>query len=665
VSQQPIKIEEALALHQGGHIAQAKAICEQIVAAEPRHDEALHLLGVIAYQMHNLAQATQLMSRAIDVNPTNAIYYFNRGLVLQSARQLKAAIESYKSAVSINSDFAEAYTNLGNALQELNQLNKAIECYDHALRRNPNSADTYFNRGLALKMLNQFNEAMESYNSAIKLKPDFVEVYVERGAVLVKLRQLDEAVASYEKALALKPDFEYLLGTLLYTKLKLCDWHDLQINTNELLKRINADEKYSPGFPLLYLTNSLSVQKKAAILFASDKYPINHELGDISKHTRSEKIRIGYFSGDFHFHPVSILMAELFERHDKNKFELIAFSFGPDLNDGMRQRIQSSFDQFIDIQNKPDKEVAQLARKMNITIAVDLGGASVRCRTGIFAYRAAPIQVNYLGYPGTMGADYFDYLIADKMVIPEEAKPYYTEKIAYLPSYQPNDSTRFISDRKFTKQDLGLPDEGFVFCCFNDNYKIMPDTFDGWMRILQSVPDSVLFLYKDNSMSEKNLKKEAEARGVDAGRLIFANRLKDRGDYLARYRCVDLFLDTFPYNAQATASDVLWSGLPLLTRAGETFASRVAASLLTAIELPELITYTQEEYESLAIELATHPTTLKMVKERLADHRLKTLLFDTTLFTKHIEEAYTKMVERYDADQTPDHIYVECLPRHH
>jgi predicted O-linked N-acetylglucosamine transferase (SPINDLY family) len=351
-------------------------------------------------------------------------------------------------------------------------------------------------------------------------------------------------------------------------------------------------------------------------------------------------------------------MAELFELHDKNQFELVGFSFGPTAKDEMRKRLKNSFDQFIDVSAKSDMEIAQLSRSLNIDIAVDLKGFTQDSRAGIFANRTAPIQVSYLGYPGTMGADYMDYIIADKTIIPVESQSCYSEKVVYLPnSYQANDRKRLISERQFTRQELGLPESGFVFCCFNNSYKILPATFDGWMRILKSVDGSVLFLYSENDWAEKNLKKEALTRGVDCTRLVFAGRMP-LSEHLARHRQADLFLDTLPYNAHTTTSDALWTGLPVLTLMGRSFASRVAASLLNAIGLSELITNTQEDYEALAIELAMNPKKLADIKLKLVSNRLTTHLFNTPLFTKNIEAAYIKMMERYLANLQPDHIFV-------
>ena len=351
-------------------------------------------------------------------------------------------------------------------------------------------------------------------------------------------------------------------------------------------------------------------------------------------------------------------MAGLFELHDKEKFELFAFSFGTDTKDEMKVRVSQAFDQFINVTGLSDLEVAQLSRNLGIDIAIDLKGLTQDTRLGIFSYKAAPIQVSYLGFPGTLGADYIDYLIADKTLIPAECKQHYSERIVYLPnSYQVNDRRRAIAPIQFTKPELGLPEDAFVFCCFNNSFKITPDVFDTWVRVLKAVDASVLWLLQDNPTAAMNLQKEAALRGLNPARLVFAKRM-GLPEHLARHKMADLFLDTLPCNAHTTASDALWAGLPVLTCMGESFASRVAGSLLNAIGLPELITQTSEDYEALAIELATKPSKLQSIKAQLAANRLTTPLFDTSLFTQHIEAAYEKMYERYQADFLPEHFEV-------
>ena len=365
---------------------------------------------------------------------------------------------------------------------------------------------------------------------------------------------------------------------------------------------------------------------------------------------------IGYFSPDFRRHPVASLTVELFESHDRSRFEVTAFSYGPDTQDDMRKRLQSAFERFIDVRDRSDQEIALLARRMELDIAVDLGGFTEDCRPGILALRAAPIQIGYLGYPGTLGAPYMDYLIADAIIVPPAHRRYYAEKILGLRSFQPNPSTRPLAEKLPTREELGLPQTGFVFCCFNTNYKITPAMFRVWMRILDRVQGSVLWLRSDNEIAMANLKREAEARGVAADRLVFAPKLPSMEAHLARYGAADLFLDTFPYGAHTTAGDALWAGLPVLTCAGDAFASRVGASLLNAIEIPELITTTLERYETLAIELAVDVPRLTDMRRRLAGNRHTAAMFDISRYTRDLESVYARVYDRYQAGLPAEHL---------
>jgi len=409
---------------------------------------------------------------------------------------------------------------------------------------------------------------------------------------------------------------------------------------------------------LLSLLDDPALQKLAAQIYSDAKFPRSPTLGPIPRRGASDKIRIGYYSADFHRHATSHLMAELLEAHNAARFELYGFSFGPDQQDDMRQRISATFDKFVDVRGMSDRHVARLSRECGIDIAVDLKGYTQDARTGMFAEGCAPIQVQYLGYPGTMGADYMDYVVADRTVIPPDSQSDYMEKIVWLPhSYQANDSKRKISSRVFTRQEVGLPASGFVFCCLNNNYKILPETFDSWMRILVGVNGSVLWLLENNPLAAANLRKEAAARGMDAGRLIFAGRLP-MDEHLARQRLADLFLDTLPCNAHTTASDALWAGLPVLTCMGKSFASRVAASLLNAVGLPGLITSSRKDYEALAIDLASHPAKLAGFRKALEDNRTAAPLFDGKLTARHLEAGYEAIYARYQSGLPPDNIEI-------
>ena len=597
-------------------------------------------------------------NKAIAIKPDYAEAYYNRGNAFKELKHFEAAIANYDQAIAVNPNLFHAYTNRGSALKELRQLQMAIVSFDKAITLKPGFAEAYYNRGNAFMGLKKYQAAVDNYDQAIALKPDYAEAYGNRGMVLSELKQHQAAIDGFDAALAIKPDFEFLYGAKFHAKMSICDWSDMEKQIAELMQKVQRDEKASQPFSTLVLSTSLPLQRKAAEIYLNAKHPANSELGSIVKRAKRQKIRLGYFSMDFQNHPVAFLTAELFELHDRDRFEVYAYSFGPETKDEIRTRLEAAFDKFIDVKDKSDKEIANLARQMEIDIAIDLAGFTGDSRTGIFALRAAPIQVNYLGYPGTMGAEYMDYLIADKTLIPEESQQHYSEKIVYLPSFQVNDSKREISDKVFTRKELGLPESGFVFCCFNNNYKITPATFGGWMRILKRADQSVLFLYAENPLVITNLRREADLAGVDSDRLVFGTRLPVP-EYLARYRSADLFLDTLPFNGGTTASNALWAGLPVLTCTGEAFSSRMAASLLNAIGLPELITSTKEEYEALAVELATDADKLKAIRQKLEENRLSKPLFDTKRFTRNIENAYTQMVQRYQADLAPEHIYVK------
>lgn len=662
------------------------------ISLNPNYVEAYYNRGGVLKEMGKLDAALASCNKAIYLNPHNPFFYLTRGIILRDLKQYDLAIFSYDKAIQLKPDYAEAYLNRGNvffgfgkfetaiasydkaieiwsayceayfsragAFAKLKQLDKAMEDYDKVIYLKPDWIDAHISRGNVLTEYNNFELAVESYDKAIELDQNCVEAYYRRGNALKELKRIEEALISYDKVQELKPDYKFLLGTIMNAKNSICDWATFDAERAEMELKILKGEKVAAPFDTLSIIDSPEMHLKAAETWVQFTYPENNKLGTIVKRERNEKIRIGYYSADFHAHAMGYLLANLYEFHDKSKFELIAFSFGQDRDDETRKRIAAAFDKFIDVRLKNDEEIATLSREIGIDVAIDLNGFTQNMRMGIFAFRCAPIQVNYLGYPGTMAAPYMDYIIADKIVISPENKKYYSEKIAYLPnSYQPNDSKREILDKNFTRQELGLPKDGFVFCCFNNNFKILPQTFESWMRILKAVPASVIWLFEDNESAAKNLRKEAEKRGVESGRLIFAKRTKLE-DHLARKKFADLFLDTLPYNAHTTCSDALWAGLPVLTLIGKSFASRVAASLLTAIELPELITNSEQEFEAKAIELALNSEKLKELKLKLEKHKLTTPLFDTKLFTKHIEAIYEEMYEKYQADLAPSDIEV-------
>jgi predicted O-linked N-acetylglucosamine transferase (SPINDLY family) len=477
---------------------------------------------------------------------------------------------------------------------------------------------------------------------------------------LCELKRHAEAVPDYDDALRRAPDMPFLFGTRLHTRMQIADWRDVGAEIAALTTRIQRKEKAAGSTAVLALVDAPEIHRKAARVWAQDKAVPAGTVTPLPKRRRHDKIRLGYFSMDFREHPVSSLVAGLIEAHDRSRFHVTGFSYGLNVQDETRKRLEVAFDDFLDVGTASDAEIVEIARARGIDIAVDLAGHTGAARTEIMARRAAPVQVNYLGYPGTMGADYMDYIVADGVLIPESSRRYYTEKVVTLPdSYQANDPQRRIADKTFTRAELALPETGFVFCCFNNTYKILPAVFESWMRILKRVPDSVLWLFEDCPGAAENLRKEAARRGVEPERLIFATRMA-RPEHLARHRAADLFLDTLPYNAHTTASDALWAGLPVLTHVGASFAGRVGASLLTAAGLPELVTTSSQAYEDLAAALATQPGKLPDIRDKLARTRLACPLFDLPRFTRHIEAAYAAMYERYQADLPPDHITIRA-----
>jgi predicted O-linked N-acetylglucosamine transferase (SPINDLY family) len=686
-------LQEAIQNTKRNNFAEAKILLLKILDIEPRNFDALNIIGVISGKENKHIEAINFFKKAQKIKPDNNLVNFNLGKALSEIGKDLDAINYYKIAIRLDKSHLGSWLNFGKSLHQLEKYDEALSYYDQAIKLKPDYFEAHYNKANTLKTLKRYGEAIIHYSQIIKLKPDYFNAYIERGVLfeLVNLKDealfdydqaiklkpdsalaynnkanvlrsqlhYDQAIFNYYKALKLKPDYPYIFGMILHMKMYLCNWQNFKVEVKNLLLQIYENKKSSFCFLILALIDSPLIHRKSSEIWINDRCSFNSLLGPILKSKRREKIRIGYYSEDFREHPVAHLIVELFELHNKDQFELFGFYLGPPDSSKIHKRVSSAFNQFIDVGLKSDKDIALMSREIGIDIAVDLGGFTGLHRPGIFSYRAAPIQVNYLGYPGTMGAKYIDYIIADPIIIPTESQQYYSEKIVYLPNtYQPNDKNRLIAEKVFSKDELGLPKDSFVFCCFNSSFKITPDTFDGWMRILKATKGSVLWLLEGNPITALNLRKEAQVRGIDSNRLIFAKKLFPP-EHLARCQVADLFLDTLPYNAHTTASDALWAGLPILTCMGESFASRVAASLLKAIELPELITTTQEQYEATAIELATNPEKFKDIKNKLERNRLTTALFDTPRFTKHIEAAYKQMYERYQADLPLNNIYIE------
>jgi len=653
-----INFNQGVALHRQGKLADAGRIYREVLRSQPNHFDALHLLGLIALQTQHTEWAVELIRKAIRLNPKIAAAHNNLGRALHDLDHPLEALASFDNAIALRPDLAEAYDNRGHVLENLGRYHEALANYDKAIALRPDLAAMHNNRGNVLNRLNRYEEALASYDRALALNPDLKEVHHNRGDVLGNLKRHDEAANAYALWLKVNPQHPFTKGKFLHQKMLCCDWKDVDQLVAEIDKDLASGKPSAEPFGWQSVATSPRSLQICAELYAQNKFPENIKYFRSKPYGTSRKIRVGYSSGELRSQATSHLLAGVWELHDNSRFEIYGIDNGWDDQSEIRRRINAAVSRVIDISQLSESAAVAAILENEIDILVNLNGYFGLHRMEVFAHRPAPIQVNYLGFPGTLGASYIDYIIADQYVIPPDHKEFYTERVVYLPHcYQPNDRKRQIGSRVFTRVDCGLPHSGFVFCCFNNNYKITPDVFDCWMRILKQVDGSVVWLLEDNAHASTNLRKEAAIRGVHPERLVFAKRMS-LPDHLARHRVADLFLDTVPCNAHTTASDALWAGLPVLTRVGETFPGRVGASLLNAIGLPELITSKPQTYECLAVNLATNPDKMALIKRKLADNLLTTPLFDTKLLTKHLEAAYAEMYNRHCAGLPPDHIYV-------
>jgi predicted O-linked N-acetylglucosamine transferase (SPINDLY family) len=645
-----------LALKQLQQPDAALACFDRAIAIDPGFVQASYRRGVALQQMQRPADAIASYDHVIRIKRDHFNAHLQRIFCLAALGRHSEALASCDAAIALNPDHATVYLLRASALCALGRREVALASYEQAISLNPGDAQAHSNYGSVLLELRRMDKAMASFDRAIALDPNFAEPYFQRGYMHRLFERFGDAAADFAVVADLEPDFEFLSSQRLEASLQICDWSNFDALMEQIAGGLENDARVAHPFIFMALMDSARLQQKVARTWMNHACPADGSLGPIAPRARPRKLTVGYFSADLHEHPVGRLLAELLELHDRSRFEVIAFSFGPKTQDEFQQRLMRAFDRFIEVREKSNVEIASLARSLNVDIALDLGGYSFNNRASIFALRAAPVQVSYLGYLGTMGASYMDYIVADRTVVTPESASHYSEKIIYLPDcHQANDRKRRIADKVFTREELGVPPNEFVFCCFNASYKISPTTFAGWMRILKAVPKSVLLLYAPHETTVTNLRAQAVRHGVDPRRLVFGARMAP-AEYLARYRAADLFLDTLPYNAGTTASDALWAGLPVLTLTGEAFASRIAASLLTAIGVPELITSTQPQYEHLAIELASSPQRLAAIKARIQENRLTSPLFDTPRFARNLETAYVAIHDRYQAGLAPDHI---------
>jgi predicted O-linked N-acetylglucosamine transferase (SPINDLY family) len=657
------RLQAALQSHQVGNLAEASRLYEEVLRSDPENGAALYLLGYVHLQGGDFARAERLMGEALKVNPRALDALYNRGRALLELKRDADALDCFDAMLALNPNIHEALFQRAYVWAEKRRFEEALADYDKVVALAPQLTEAWNNRANVLAALGRLEDAMSSYDRARSLNPADMRTLNHRATTLFELKRYEEAEREYAAVLEADPEFPYAKGNRLYSKLYGCDWLGLEEQTAAAIEDLRAGRHVLTPIQAAAIVSSADDQLRCSRLWSADRHPPVPEPLWRGERYRHDRIRLAYLSADLHTHAVSVLIAGVFEAHDRARFETIALSFGPNDRSHMRSRLEGSFERFLDVRNRSDLEIGRMLKEMEVDITVDLSGYTQNCRPGILALRPVPVQVHYLGFPGTLGASFIDYILGDRIVIPaEEQASAYAEKIVTLPeTYQCNDRARLISPATPRRADVGLPEEGFVFCSFNNSFKIRLEIFDLWMRLLRQVAGSVLWLLEDNAAAVRNLRREAEKRGVAADRLVFAPR-ESPHLHLARHRLAGLVLDTLPYGSHTTASDALWAGVPVLTCMGSTFAGRVAASLLHAVGLPEMITHTLDDYEALALKLARDPGALSAIAQKLGDNRDSCPLFDTGRITRHLEAAYTVMWERSQRGETPESFTVPALP---
>ena len=636
------KFEESFILHKKGKIKEALELYLKILPEQKNNSKLNYLIGTIYLQSKKFEKAISFFDKTINLDKNNLGAYNNLGVSLQQLKKFEEAVKVYEKVLTFKPDFTDALNNLAICLANLKKYHQAISNYEKILKITKNNFVVHNNLGNIYKELNEYKKSVENYNKALQINPDYDLAHLNLGDTLIELKDYYEALKNYKNLIKLKPNYQFIKGKILHTKMLISNWENYDSDLKNIFKSLDNNEEVINPFSILSLTEKINYQRIASEIYSNYKFSKQLEK-KININKNNSKIRLGYFSPDFCEHPVLHLIFDVFKNHDKSKFEIFAFSFGPRKKDKMTDEVKKYFNKFIDINEKADEEVAMLSRNMGIDIAIDLCGFTNFNRAGIFSYGAAPIQINYLGYPGTMGTKFIDYIIADKIVIPENQKLNYSEKVVYLPNcYQANMTKKDISKKDITRNEEGLPTNAFVFCNFNANYKITPDIFKIWMKIIKNVPNSVLWLLETNSESSKNILDEVKKNNIDINRIIFAKNLPNK-EHLKRIKLADIFLDTFPYTAHTTASDFIRMGVPIITLAGESFASRVAASILNQVNLNELVTKNKDDYQNLAINIGKNEEKINNLKIKLKESILNSTLFNNVLYTKNLEELLSNL----------------------
>lgn len=690
------RLNRAIALLQNGEIQQASEIYQAILDNDPRHPDALHLLGMLLAGQGNHARAIELIRMAIQNFPGSEILQNNLANVLVHAGRHEDALKAYRKAIEINPACFDAYRNMattakrmgrpleaigyfqkaseikpgsaevfsdmGDLMAEMGRFDEAIQCYRKALKRNPDSAKVYNNLGSILLSQDRYVEAIDYYCRAVELDPQHAEAFNNIGAAISDMGKPDEAIKFYQKALELNPESDLFLVNLFDAYLQTCDWHQLEVLNEKLdthtFKALERGNRPIEN-PFLNLARHDDLADNFAVA-RSWSNDISRLMSDLNtnyvfddRKIEQKKITLGYLSSNFRNHALGHLIAGLFESHDRNRFNIYAYSAGEDDKSDYREQIEVGCDKFVDISNCHYLDAARTIYDDKVDILIDLMGYTRGRKVEIAALRPAPVQVRYMGMAGTTGADFFDYLIADQTVIPQEHTRYYSEKLVYLPDcYQINNNKQKVSDVFFSREELGLPKEAFVFCSFNHALKLDPVMFDAWMKVLHHVPASVLWLQVGSKQGEQNLIKEANCRGIGQDRIVFGRKM-EKTHHLARLRLADLVLDTRLVSGAATTSDALWARVPVITLQGKHFSSRMSASILKAIGLNDMVTSSMEEYIKLAILLANNPSEIESARRRLCENIKTKPLFDTERTIENLEIAYEEMWGVFKSNQAP------------
>jgi protein O-GlcNAc transferase len=654
------ELRQAIQHHQSGELAKAEKIYERILAIDPNHPEALHLMGVIAIQAGRNDRAVSLINKAIENNPENPVYcnnlakaYNNMGNVFRGQSKLNEAISCYQQALQLKPAYPAAYNNMGNAFQDQGKWDQAMSCYQKAVQLKQDFAEAYYNMGVVFQSQGRSSEAISFHGKALQLRPEYPEAYNNMGNAFRDEGRLNEAISCYRKALQLRPNFAEACSQLVGLLQQICAWQELKgmtVNLDDFTQKALNDGTRTVEPPFLVLTRHTDLSRIFSVAQSTSR-DIGSPMSNLGlyfsfddRRSSQTRISIGYLSNDFRDHPVGHVMLGLFNLHNRNEFEVFCYSYGKDDKSYYRKGIQQDCDKFTDLRNVSHADAARCIYEDRVDILVDLMGHTKGNRLAICALRPAPVQVSYLGYPGTTGADFLDYIITDTIVTPQDHALHYSENFVYMPHcYMVGNNAQTISQKKWKKADFGLPSDSFVFCSFNNAYKIEPVMFDVWMNILRQTPESVLWLRRANEIADKHLRQEAKRRGIFPARLRFAEKLPAKEEHLTRLELADLALDTRIYNGHMTTIDALWACVPVITLQGSHFASRSSSSILTAIGLPELISRNLGEYEALAVGLARNPLELKAIRQKLAKNRLTEPVFDTLRFVRNLEKAYKEM----------------------